>query len=145
MYLLKTKNSEKMFPLKTKNYRLKTNSGFIAISTTLIISVVVIAIATTVTMLSINEAQSSLALTKGEETLGFVEGCVEDVLLKSQADIDYAGGTITRPEGTCTAAISKNGTTWTATVTTADIKYKKTTEAIYSRTTQISITSWREI
>lgn len=107
---------------------------------------VVIATASTVTFLSIGDAQSGFALFKGEDTLTFVEGCTEDALLKSRADLNYNGGNITRPEGTCSVAISKAVTPWTMTVTTLDTKYKRTIEVKYTRNpTGIILTSWKEV
>lgn len=125
---------------------LSQKKGYIAISTVLIVSIVVLAISASVAMLSINSAQSSFSLDKGEETLGFVEGCAEDGLAKSQATIGYMGGTITRPEGTCQISLSKDSTMWTMTVSTADTKYKKTLLVIFERTpTKITLVSWQEI
>lgn len=127
--------------IKTKNKK-----GYIALSTVLIISSVVLTISIMTTMLSIGSAQSSLALTKGEDALSFVEGCAEDGMLKSQASIGYTGGTIVRPEGSCQATIVKNGTIWTMTVSTQDTKYKKTVVVNFNRTpTKISLISWKEI
>ena len=120
--------------------------GFIAISVTLLLLVVIVAIATTVALLSIGEAQSSLALSQGEETLQFVEGCTEDALLKARTNSSYNGGTITRPEGTCSVTISKNSSTWTMTTTTTDTKYKRTIQTVFDRNpTGITLTSWQEI
>src|SRR5260221_5347286 len=98
-------------------------AGYIAILTVLIISAVVIAIATTVSLLAIGEAQSSLSLFKGEDTLTFVEGCMEDALLKARNSNSYTSGSITRPEGTCTITVAKAGTTWTVTATTTNTQY----------------------
>lgn len=120
--------------------------GYIALSTVLIISAVIITIAVAATVLTIDSAQSSLALTKGESSLGFVEGCAEDGMLKSQASVGYTGGTITRPDGTCQITLSKNDTIWTMTVSSLDSKYKKTVQVIFSRTpTKITFQSEKEI
>lgn len=125
--------------------------GFVAITTVLILSAVVVAIATTVTLLSIGEAQSSLSLYKGEDNLSFVEGCVEDVMLKIRADSSYNanGATITRPEGTC--LISVNGglggpINWDLTVTSQNTSYQRQIRVIFTRNpTGITLTSWKEI
>ena len=63
-------------------------NGFIAISTVLILVSVVVAIGTTVTLLSIDEARSGLILFQGEDNLDFVEGCVDDVMLKIRSNPD---------------------------------------------------------
>lgn len=119
--------------------------GYVALVSVLTISAVVLAMSTTVALLAIGEAQSSFALFKGEDTLTFVEGCMEDALLKSKAISTYTGGSITRPEGTCTITISKAGSVWTITATTTDTKYARAVQAIVTRGSSLVITSWKEI
>ncbi len=121
--------------------------GFIAISTILIISAVVLGIAVTVALVSIGEGQASLSLTKGEQTLHFVEGCAEDALLKIRSNASYANpgpATITRPEGTCSVSVT-SGSPNTLTVTTQDTKYKRSVVILYTRSSSgITLTSWKE-
>lgn len=124
--------------------------GYIATVAILIIMAVVMATATTVTFLSIGEAQSGFSLFKGEDTLAFVEGCADDTLLKIRADSTLSGTfTIGRPpgEGTCSVTIvSKVGNTWTVDVTTQATVYKRTVRVVFDRlTTGITLTSWTEI
>lgn len=122
--------------------------GFVAIATVLILSSVVVAIAATVTLLSIGEAQSSLSLYKGEDNLAFIEGCVEDVVLKIRANSTYNGTSILRPEGTCSITYNPGGsgpTNWDITVTSATA-YQRKIEVIFVRNaTGINLTSWKEI
>lgn len=107
---------------------------------------VVLATASTVALLAIGQGQSGLALSKGEDTLNFVEGCSEDALLKSRGDFAYNGGAITRPKGTCSVSISKTATPWTMTVTTTNTQYKRTIEIKYTISqTGITLVSWKEI
>ena len=122
--------------------------GYIATLTVLIIMAVVMATATTVTYLSIGEAQSGFALFKGEDILTFVEGCAEDGLLKIRANPGLSGTfTIGRPEGTCSVTVvSKVGNTWTVDVTTQATTYKRTIQVIFDRLpTGITLTSWKEV
>ena len=119
--------------------------GYIALITVIILSAVSLAVATTVSLLAIGEAQSSYALSKGEDTLGFVEGCMEDALLKVRASDAYTGGAITRPEGTCTITVSTGGNVWTVTATTTATTYKRTIQAIVTKSTSLVITSWKEL
>lgn len=122
------------------------NTGYVAITSLLIIAAVVLAIATSVALLGIGEGQSALALNKGEDSLQFVEGCTEDALLKSKQNASYAGGNITRPEGTCSITVSKAGSTWTVTASTTATTYKRTIQVIFTRTgSGITLTSWTEI
>ncbi|MEP7167121.1 MAG: hypothetical protein ABI758_04050 [Candidatus Woesebacteria bacterium] len=86
-----------------KNRR-TSRSGFIALTSVLLILAVASAAAVVVTYSSIGEGQAGLALYKGEENLAFAEGCMEDNLLKIRMNSGYLGGNITRPEGTCTGS-----------------------------------------
>lgn len=122
-----------------------TNQGFIAISTILVISVVVLAIALTVTYLAIGEGQTALAQSKGEDALQFSEGCMEDALLKIRSNPSYAGGTISRPEGTCTITVVKAGNVYTVTSTAAGTLYKRSIQVVVTRASSLVITSWQEL
>lgn len=120
--------------------------GYIAIISVLIIGAVVLAIAVTVSLLAIGEGQTSLALTKGEDALQFSEGCMEDAMLKALNNNSYVGGTITRPEGTCTITASKSSNNWTVTATSTATVYRRTIQAHFTRSGRsITITDWQEI
>ncbi|MEI6326749.1 MAG: hypothetical protein WCO78_01360 [Candidatus Roizmanbacteria bacterium] len=119
--------------------------GFIALTSVLIVSVVVLSITITVIYLSIGQGQSALATYKGEEQLTFVEGCMEDALLKIKANAGYSGGSITRPEGTCTITVSQAVNVYTVTATGITTLYKRTIQTIATRGSNIIITSWKEI
>lgn len=116
-------------------------------STVLVIAAVLVVISITVTYLSIGEAQSGLVLFKGEENLAFVEGCVEDVMLKIRSNSSYNGTTITRPEGTCTITYNLSGpTNWDLTVSSSSTVYQRKIKIIFTRNpTGITLTSWKEI
>lgn len=121
-------------------------NGFAAISVVLILSVVVISIATTVALLSIGEGQATLSLFKGEDNLSFVEGCMEDAILKIRANTKFAGTTITRPEGTCNISYITSYPNWDITATPSTTLYQRKVEAKFSEDGYgITMTSWREI
>jgi len=120
-----------------------SKDGYVAISILLILTAVLLGIIVTVAHLGIGEGQASLALSKGEDTLHFVEGCMEDALLKIRANASYAGGTITRPEGTCSITVT-GGPTYTVTATTTATPYKRTIQAVAVRGATMSLTSWKE-
>ena len=121
--------------------------GFIAITSVLIISAVVLAITISVSLLSIGQGQAGLALTKGEDALSFVDGCADDALLKLRASATYAGGNITRPEGTCVVSNPQppSGNTYSFTVSTTNTFYKRTVSIAANRGSAITITTWKEI
>lgn len=123
------------------------NRGYIALSMVLIISAVVIGVAATVSLLAIGEAQSGLTQFKGEDAWFFVDGCVEDALQKIHDNPSYAGGNITRPEGTCQVIVNKVGSDYDVWVETneANPKYKRRVQIQATRGSTITITSWKEI
>ncbi len=121
-----------------------SEGGYVAISILLILTALILGIMVTVAQLGIGEGQVSLALSKGEDTLHFVEGCTEDALLKIRSNASYAGGTITRPEGTCSITVSTVGSTYTVTTSTTATSYKRTVQAVAIRGTTVSLTSWKE-
>lgn len=129
------------------SYFLNLNSGqgFIALSMILIISAVVVGIATTVTYLSIGEAQSSLVQQKGEDAWDFIDGCAEDALQEIHDSSTYAGGSITHPEGTCTITVNSGNPNWNITVTTTATNYKRSLQITATRGSTITITSWKEL
>lgn len=133
------------------------SKGFIAITSVLVISAVVMAISITVSLLGIGEGQTSLALTKGEDNLTQVEGCIEDALLKARSSSTFGDpvGTpvsIARPspEPSCSVTVvSKTGSgtvTWDMNVTVSTTAYKRTVNVDFTRSsTGLSLITWKEI
>lgn len=131
--------------------------GYIATITVLIVMAVVLATVSTVTFLSIGEAQSGFSLFKGEDTLTFVEGCMEDVLLKARASSTFGDPvgsevTIAHESLSCKIkVISKNVSppfTWDMKVQTDTTvtKYNRIIEVFFNRTpTVVILTSWKEV
>lgn len=124
---------------------MKKDKGYVALIIVLTISVVALVTAVSVALLGIGEAQSSLTLTKGEDSLQFVEGCMEDALLNTKNSPTYSGGNIARPEGTCAITVSKNGINWVLTATAVSSLYKRTIQAEISRPSNVIIGNWREL
>lgn len=123
----------------------KYKDGYVAIISVLIIGALVIAVAITISLLSIGEGQSSLSLTSGEDSLQLAEGCMEDALLKIRANSAYAGGTITRPDGTsCSVTVSQSGADYTVTAQTTGTKHVRKIQAVVNRGASITLTSWKE-
>jgi len=127
-----------------------STDGYVAISILLILTAVLLGIMVTVAQLGIGEGQVSLALSKGEDTLTFVEACMEDALLKIRANSSLSGTfTIGRPPGeeTCSVTVvSKLVNTWTVDVTTQATAYKRTVRVVFDKlSTGITLTSWKEI
>lgn len=121
------------------------SKGFVVISTVLVLLAVALSLGTTVTLLSIGDAQTSYSLSEGASSRLLLDGCVEDMLLFARASASYAGGTITRPEGSCDVALAKAGSRWTAMVQTRG-EYVHTADVIFDRNSSgIKLVSWHAI
>ena len=124
----------------------QANQGYITISIVLVVMAVVLGVVITVSQLGLGEGQSSLSLTNGESNLHLVEGCMEDALLKLRANAGYSGGTLTRPEGSCSVTVSQVVNDYTITTTSTTNIYKRTIQARVTRAgSAITITSWKEL
>ncbi|MEK7573855.1 MAG: hypothetical protein AAB531_05520 [Patescibacteria group bacterium] len=124
--------------------------GYVAISIILILTAVLLGIIVTVAHLGIGEGQVSLALSKGEDTLTFVEGCVEDVMLKIRSNPSYNGTAIMHNGETCTITYNSGGsgpTNWDLTVSPpATDAYNRKIRVQFTRNpSQITLNSWKEI
>ena len=125
---------------------MKNQQGYIALLTTLIVLAVALVTVGSVSLLSIGEAESGLALSKGENSLQFVEGCMEDAIFKIKVNQNYAGGNISRPEGNCVITVSEVGNSYTLTATTdSSVQYKRIVKVVLTRGNAITINSWQEI
>lgn len=120
--------------------------GFVALSTVLILSVVMLAIVGTVTYTAIGEGQVALSLQQGEAGLNLVEGCTEDLLQKVHDDSAFSGTSVTRPEGTCTYSYTSSGpTNWDVTVSTNYTNEPRRIRVVFTRGANVTLTSWQEI
>lgn len=118
--------------------------GYIAFSSLLIISVVVLAIGISVSLLSISESQMGYSKRKGEEVLFFVEGCMEDALLKAR-DQSFSGGILNHPEGSCTIIVEKNGNNWAITAIGSKDGFTRKIKAEITWGRRPTLNSWVEI
>lgn len=130
---------------KLKAQSSKLSKGYVALSSILVIAAVILTIGISVSLLSISESQLSLAEKKKEETIDFVEACVEDALLELNEDSSVPS-TITVPEGSCSVVVnSQLGNDWTFTVSGTQDSHTKDIQVSATRDTTVTITSWKEI
>ncbi|HJY62909.1 MAG TPA: hypothetical protein VJ455_02035 [Ignavibacteria bacterium] len=118
--------------------------GYIAVTLILIVISVVFVIGTSVSVLSINDIQMSLANKNGLDALNIVEGCVENSLLNLNEDNNIPSS-ISLPEGNCSVTInSQNGNDWDFTVQTTIKSYSKSIRVNATRATNVLVTAWTE-
>jgi hypothetical protein len=120
------------------------SNGYIALASILVIAAVVLVIGISTSLLSVNEAQSSLAGLKNEATVDFVEGCIEDALIRLNED-ETIPSQISLPEGTCEITNQSTiGNTWTFTASGSVDTHTKTITVEAIRDSSVSIASWKE-
>lgn len=135
--------------MKQLNNLPPSRQGFIAFTTILIVSAVTLAIAVSVSLLGITEANTSLGFKKGQETLKIAEGCGEEALLRLRDDSSYSGGSLTVGDGSCAITISGVGSSKTIDITATIIgppEYVKKIQISAKRIgNSINIISWQEV
>lgn len=119
--------------------------GYIALVTVLVIGAVMLLSGMAVVFNSINGGQSSLGEVKKETSLGYVESCAEDALMRINRD-DSLGNNIILPEGNCAVTINSHvGSDWDFTVSGSFGNYLKEIRVSATRTETVLINSWQEI
>jgi len=126
---------------------LNLRKSYIAFTTLLILSAVFLLVGVTMTIISIFQAQQSLSQEIGSRAYGLAEGCAADALLDSFYDDNYAGGTRTYPEGSCTVSVSKVGDNWVLDVESVlAAGYRKRVRVnILRETSGIQVLSWKQV
>ena len=119
--------------------------GYIAISSVLVISVIVVVIGVSVSLLSISEAQTSLGGKKGEDALNLADSCVEEALIRISED-NFLPSSLSSPQGSCDIGInSSGGGDWDFTVTADYETYQKKIRVTAQRGAEVSLISWKEV
>ncbi|MDP1710472.1 MAG: hypothetical protein Q8L46_00815 [candidate division WWE3 bacterium] len=139
-------HADRNLSAEQRRFSRKARGSYIAFTTFLILSAVILLAGTTLALLSIFQVQQSLAREKGFSALYLAEGCAADALLSAFYDSNYAGGTKTPPEGNCTITVSKVGNNWVVTSTaTVAGGYTRRVRVNILRQGSIQILSWKEV
>lgn len=135
----------RIFNLSLLTFNSERERGYVALASVLVIAAVVVTIGISVSLLSISEGQMSLAEKKNEESIDFVEGCVEDALLRLNED-DAIPSQIVLPQGACDVTIDSHiGDNWTFTVSGSQDNHYKSIQVSATRDTVVTVTSWQEV
>lgn len=120
-------------------------AGYVALATVLIIMSVLLTITTSLTLLTIDDSQSSTATLQQQEVLALAEGCIYDALLELNED-NTISTSIAVPEGSCTITIdSQSGSNWTFTVTASLDDITQQIQVSAERTNTVTVTSWQQL
>lgn len=121
------------------------NRGYIALTTVLVVGVVLLTIGLSVSLIAISEGQLSLSGRRSESTRNITESCIEDALLRL-SNTNTVNTTVTLPEGVCSLVVNSTvGNTWTFTLTGTSETVTKKIQVVAVRGSVVSVTSWLEI
>jgi hypothetical protein len=126
---------------------MKNNGGYIAISVVLILLVVTIGISSSILFLSSGKAKIYDALREGDQALFRSDACLEEGLLRLKADpVNYAGGNVSFPDGTCHVSIDNQSGTYTLQVffSSSDSYWRSIEAKAQVIDGIIQMTSWSE-
>lgn len=122
--------------------------GFVALTSIIIVSAILLAIATSASLLGVQEANSSLSFKKGSEALVIAKSCIEEGLYRLQEDASFSTHSLNVGDGSCTIQVSGTSPNYTivvtATVSFAPSFVKRITVNAVKAGNSISITSWQE-
>lgn len=127
----------------------KHQQGFIAFTSLLVVSAVTLAIAASISLLGIGEANTSLGFKKGQEALKVAEGCAEEALLRLRDNANYADSSLNVGNGSCNISISGTGRDRTINITATIFgppNYVKKIQVTAKRAgSSINLISWQEV
>ena len=122
--------------------------GFIALISIIIVTVIALGVAGSVSLLGIGEAKNSLDHKKGYEVLNLADACAEDTLLRTRNESDYVGGVLNFENGSCSVSVSTTTEgkliVIDASLTGPPIFSKSLTIDIRKDGNGVTVVSWRE-
>jgi hypothetical protein len=124
---------------------MKKQKGYIAILSFLVIGVVVLGIALSVSLTGVEEAKSSLNALRGQRTTSLLEGCFEETLYRLRNNNALASQTLTFEKGSCTLIVTGTGANKTinleATLTSKPVHIKRMTATVKVSTSHVTVLS----
>ena len=92
------------------------NQGYIALISVLIISAIVLAVAITLNLTSIDETKTGLLKEQSEQSFTLADACLEESYIRLKRDSNYTGGQLNFEQGYCNINIVSSGNRRTITV-----------------------------
>lgn len=137
-----------LFYLKTKNYNLKTNKGYVILISVLIVGAIGIAIAVSLLLLGLGSSRTSFAIEQSNQAKALTNVCAEEALQQIRDHTSFEGSAnLLIGQGNCSYAVTKQTgqnriITSSSTVGTIIRKIKIIIDKI---TPTINIVSWQEV
>ena len=121
------------------------NQGYIALTSILLISILIFVVGTSISLLSVGQTQSTISTMQSQKVFHLTEACVEEALLRLQVD-NTLPTTIILPEASCDVVVnSQSGNDWDFTVTYNGPTATHSIQVEATRAESITITNWLEI
>lgn len=122
---------------------MQRKSGFILITTTLVLLALSVTLVAATFSFSLGSTARSLALERGEQTLAFADGCMEEALFRIRGDANYGDATIDLEGVTCTVDVERSGDDYTITTETTNSGHTRRVTVQANRgASQVTLTSW---
>jgi len=141
----KNRDSLSRITVKLTMSNQKYQTGYIALTSVLVIASIIVTISLSISLLAISDNQMSLATNKSALILAVTEGCVENALLELNKD-NSLPSVINLPEASCNVTVnSQAGNNWDFTVSSSLNSYSKKIQVQVIRGSQITVNSWQQI
>lgn len=126
---------------------MKLDSGYIAFTSLLVISAIILSIVVTISLLGVDELKSTLSYKKGKETLELADACLDEYLIRISRDITPPNSLILEG-GQCTIDTTGTGPEYTLRITAVgnSLEYSRHLSiTIRRRGTGVRVTNYQEV
>lgn len=121
------------------------NSGYIALITVLILGVVVSVIATSLVLLGLGHARTSLSVVQSASAKSAADACTEEALRQIRLVSSFTGsGNLTFTSSTCSYTVINSTTSSIISTGVSGNTTRRVNVDISSRTPSIVFTNWQE-
>jgi len=123
----------------------KDNHGMAALFIVLVISAAALLVAWSATVLGIGEVNMGYTVQKGQQSLFFANGCVEESLRQLQLNANWSGGALNLSEGSCIISVIPNGNNRSISVSALSDNFNKKFQISATVSSSVvTVSSWQE-
>lgn len=123
----------------------KDERGMAALLIVLVFSAAALLIAWSATILGIGEVSMGYTVQKGQQSLFFANGCVEESLRQLQMNENWSGGTLNLSDGSCIISVTPSGNNRSISVSALSDNFnKKFLVSTMVSSSVVTVNSWQE-
>lgn len=133
--------------LRTKNYKLKANKGYVTLVSMLVIGAVGLAVVTSLVLLGVGSSRSSFSLEQGNQAKALANACAEEALQQIWNNDSFVGtGSLASGQGNCSFAISSDVLPKTImAIGTVGTTVRKVSITIDALRPYLQVSPWQEV